>query len=58
MCTFSCVGIGLAQDVVDGSKMQKCGLKYVIHIPGRPGWTLVEHTYAEQWNYAGMIRIS
>ena len=38
-------------------KGQKCGLKYVIHISGGPVWTSVEHTYTEQWNYAGMISI-
>jgi len=45
-------------DIVAGSQKQKCGFKYVIHSPGRPGWTSVEHTYTEQWNYAGMISIS
>ena len=44
--------------IVGISEMQKCRLKYVIHILGGPVWTSDNHTYAEQWNYAGMISIS
>jgi hypothetical protein len=44
-------------DMVAGPQEEKCGLKYVIHISGGPVWTSVEHTYTEQWNYAGMISI-
>ncbi len=40
-------------DIVGISEMQKCGLKYVIHTPGGPVWTWVEHTQTEQWNYEG-----
>ena len=48
----------LAQNVVRAPEGAKCRLKYVIHSPGWSGWTLVEHTYAEQRNYASMISIS
>jgi len=50
--------LGLNQDIVVWSPEEKCGLKYVIHTPGGPVWTSVEKTYTEQWNYAGMVRIS
>jgi hypothetical protein len=50
--------LSLNQDIVAWSQGGKCGLKYVIHISGGPGWTSVEHTYNDQWNYAGMISIS
>ena len=48
----------LNQDIVGWSQKEKCGLKYVIRSLGRPVWTSVEHTHAEQWSYAGMISIS
>jgi len=50
--------LSLNQDIVGWSLEVKCRLKYVIHISGRPVWTSVEHTYTEQWHYAGMISIS
>ena len=40
-------------DIVGIPEMQKCELKYVIHTPGGPVWTWVEHTQTEQWNYEG-----
>ena len=44
--------------MVVASKWQKCGLKYVMHTTSGLVWTSIEHTHAEQWNYAGMISIS
>ena len=43
--------------LVADSQATECALKYVMHISGGPVWTSVEHTYTEQWNYAGMISI-
>jgi len=33
-------------------------VKYVMHSPGGLVWTSIEHTHAEQCNYASMISIS
>jgi hypothetical protein len=42
-------------DMVGISEMQKCGLKYVIHTPGRHFRPQVITLSLRIWNYAGMV---
>ena len=55
---YSEIIVSPALDIVSGSKWIKCGLKYVMHTLGGLVWTSIEHTHAEQCNYASMISIS